>query len=161
MCTVQFEGNVNPPSKNPQITTQTPHQDPHPRTQGKRMRVTFYDDYAHHPTEVSATLSGARVRHPAAEIWLVLQPHMHERLAAFLPQFANALARADRVFVTDVYAARGQDQNPEDLEGPLGTGPRELAAAVERLVEIWSADPNLLTLRRPPGDPKLAAVQGD
>ena len=66
------------------------------------------DDYAHHPTEVRATLSAAR-RCPHRRIWCVFQPHTYSRTRSLLDEFANALALADEIVVTDIYAAREVD----------------------------------------------------
>ncbi len=83
---------------------------------GRRFQVhgtfhgaTVIDDYAHHPTEIRATLGAARLRFPGARIWAVFQPHTFTRTRALLDEFAAAFAQADRVLVTDIYAAREQD----------------------------------------------------
>lgn len=67
--------------------------------------VTVIDDYAHHPTEISATLSAAK-DYPHRELWCVFQPHTYTRTKAFLNEFADALSAADHVILTDIYAAR-------------------------------------------------------
>jgi len=66
----------------------------------------MYDDYAHHPTEIAATLSGARELYPKKKITIVFQPHLYSRTKLLLSQFASALGKADSVVVTDIYAAR-------------------------------------------------------
>ncbi|MDR0406017.1 MAG: UDP-N-acetylmuramate--L-alanine ligase [Clostridiales bacterium] len=67
--------------------------------------AAVYDDYAHHPTEITATLNAAKnIRHN--KIWCVFQPHTYSRTKALLDGFAESLAAADRVIITDVYAAR-------------------------------------------------------
>ena len=71
--------------------------------------VTVVDDYAHHPSELRATLRAARDRHPGRRLWAVFQPHTYSRLRALLPEFADALREADRAMVLDVYAARETD----------------------------------------------------
>lgn len=71
--------------------------------------VTVIDDYAHHPTEVRATLAAARARYPGHTLWAVFQPHTFSRTAAMLPQMAASFDDADRVIVTDIYPAREQD----------------------------------------------------
>ncbi|MBI4673859.1 MAG: UDP-N-acetylmuramate--L-alanine ligase [Chloroflexi bacterium] len=83
---------------------------------GRRFQVhgTFHgavviDDYAHHPTEIRATLSAARMRYPHAKIWALFQPHTFSRTRALLDEFANAFEDADRVLVTEIYAARERD----------------------------------------------------
>jgi UDP-N-acetylmuramate--alanine ligase len=73
---------------------------------GEAAGVLMIDDYAHHPTEIDATLRAARASHPGRRLVAVFQPHLFSRTRDFHPQFGTALALADRVFVTDVYAAR-------------------------------------------------------
>lgn len=67
--------------------------------------VTMIDDYAHHPTEVAATIDAARIGHPR-RLWAIFQPHLYSRTEALYTEFGQALTGADRVVVTDVYAAR-------------------------------------------------------
>ncbi|MBX6387782.1 MAG: UDP-N-acetylmuramate--L-alanine ligase [Frankia sp.] len=71
--------------------------------------VEVIDDYAHHPTEIRATLAAARQRAGGRQVWAVLQPHTYSRLAALLHEFAAAFGGADRLYVTDIYAAREHD----------------------------------------------------
>ena len=70
--------------------------------------VTIIDDYAHHPSEIRATLQTA-ARCPHREIWCVFQPHTYTRTKAFLKEFAQALSLADHVVLADIYAAREQN----------------------------------------------------
>jgi UDP-N-acetylmuramate--alanine ligase len=70
--------------------------------------VLIIDDYAHHPTEIKATLSAARnVRHN--KLWLVFQPHTYTRTKALFNEFVDAFTEADVVILTDIYAAREKD----------------------------------------------------
>ena len=75
---------------------------------GRMHDVTIIDDYAHHPTEIKATLRTAQ-RVPHETIWCVFQPHTYTRTKALLPQFAEALSIADKVILADIYAARELD----------------------------------------------------
>lgn len=70
--------------------------------------VTVIDDYAHHPTEIEATLRAAR-NYPHAKTWCVFQPHTYTRTKALLLEFAHALTLADHVVLADIYAARETD----------------------------------------------------
>ncbi len=70
--------------------------------------VTIIDDYAHHPTEIRATLQAAAKR-PHKKLWCVFQPHTYTRTKALLPEFVSALSLCDCVILTDVYAAREKD----------------------------------------------------
>jgi UDP-N-acetylmuramate--alanine ligase len=67
------------------------------------------DDYAHHPTEIRATLAAARSNYPERRIWAVWQPHTYSRTRALLDDFMSAFSDADKVLVTPVYAARETD----------------------------------------------------
>ena len=73
--------------------------------------ISIFDDYAHHPTEIRATLSGARARFPKARIWAVWQPHTYSRTKMLFLDFARAFKDADKVIVTEVYAAREPKQD--------------------------------------------------
>jgi UDP-N-acetylmuramate--alanine ligase len=70
--------------------------------------ITIIDDYAHHPTEIKASLNAAK-NYPHNKLYVVFQPHTYTRTKAFLPEFAEALSLADKVILTDVYAAREKD----------------------------------------------------
>jgi len=67
--------------------------------------VTIIDDYAHHPTEIKATLTAAH-NYPHKKLWCVFQPHTYTRTNALLPEFADALSLADHIVLADIYAAR-------------------------------------------------------
>ncbi|HEX2094379.1 MAG TPA: UDP-N-acetylmuramate--L-alanine ligase [Longimicrobiaceae bacterium] len=73
---------------------------------GEAGEVLFVDDYAHHPTEIEATLRAARLAYPERRLVAVFQPHLYSRTRDFAAEFGRSLALADRVYVTDVYAAR-------------------------------------------------------
>ena len=74
--------------------------------------VTIIDDYAHHPTEIEATLKSVK-NIPCHTAWCVFQPHTYTRTKAFLKDFAKALSLADKVVLADIYAAREND--PGDI----------------------------------------------
>lgn len=70
--------------------------------------VTIIDDYAHHPTEITATLSAA-IKYPHKTLWCVFQPHTYSRTKEFLKDFAEALSLADRIVLADIFPARETD----------------------------------------------------
>lgn len=70
--------------------------------------VTIIDDYAHHPTEITATLQAAG-NYPHKSVWCVFQPHTYSRTKAFMKDFAKALSHADKVVLADIYASRETD----------------------------------------------------
>ncbi len=109
--------------------------------------LVLVDDYAHHPTEIVATLEAARTRYPGFTLWAVWQPHTYSRTRALLDRFATAFEQADRVVVTPVYAARE--------EAPPGFDPREVAQALQhpavQFVPHWEAAADYLQAQvRPP-----------
>lgn len=67
--------------------------------------ITIIDDYAHHPTEIAATLDAALAR-PHNRLICIFQPHTYTRTKAFLTEFALALSKADLIVLSDIYAAR-------------------------------------------------------
>lgn len=75
---------------------------------GIRNGVTIIDDYAHHPTEIAATLK-ASANYPHRKLWCVFQPHTYTRTKAFMKDFAQVLTLADEVVLADIYAARETD----------------------------------------------------
>ena len=70
--------------------------------------VTIIDDYAHHPTEIRATLTAAQ-KYPHKRLVLVFQPHTYSRTKAFLDDFAEVLSMADVIVLADIFAAREQN----------------------------------------------------
>lgn len=74
--------------------------------------VTVIDDYAHHPTEIAATLRTAQ-NYPHKTLWCVFQPHTYSRTKAFYKEMAKSLSLADKIILTDIFAAREKD--PGDI----------------------------------------------
>src|SRR5699024_6056690 len=104
---------------------------------GRAGGVRVVDDYAHHPTEVAATLAAARLAAGDRRVLVLFQPHLYSRTQAFAGEFATALEAADEVVVTDVYAARedpvaGVDGSliTEAMSGARYVADRTQAAAV-------------------------------
>ena len=92
-----------------------------------------YDDYAHHPTEVRATLEAARTLEPRRLV-VCFQPHLYSRTRMLAREFGRALALADLVVVLDVYRAR---ENPEDFRGVSGYLVAEAAADSAEGRPVW------------------------
>ncbi len=88
---------------------------------GERDGVTVIDDYAHHPTEIRATLKAA-LSHPHRKLWVIFQPHTYSRTKALFNDFADALSMADYVLLAEIYAARETDT--------LGISSAQLSEAV-------------------------------
>ncbi len=84
--------------------------------------VTIIDDYAHHPTEIQASLAAAK-NYPHREIWCVFQPHTYTRTKALFREFVDALCETDHVVLADIYAARETDT--------LGISSKDIADALK------------------------------
>ncbi|MCR4924597.1 MAG: UDP-N-acetylmuramate--L-alanine ligase [Lachnospiraceae bacterium] len=72
--------------------------------------ITLIDDYAHHPTEIRATLNAA-LNYPHKTLWTIFQPHTYSRTKSFFEDFAEVLSLSDRVIMADIYAARETDDH--------------------------------------------------
>jgi UDP-N-acetylmuramate--alanine ligase len=127
---------------------------------GEAGGVLVIDDYAHHPTELAATLAAARsaLRRP---ITAIFQPHLFSRTQQLMSEFAGSFEHADRVIITDIYPAR---------EAPIpGVTGEALAAAIrarERGKEVRFVSPKeaivpLLSAEAQPGDAVLVLGAGD
>jgi UDP-N-acetylmuramate--alanine ligase len=126
---------------------------------GEFSGVAVVDDYAHHPSELVATLSAARQAFPGRRLVAVFQPHLYSRTAAHGQAMGEALAAADLVFVTEIYPAREQ---------PIaGVSGRQVADAAERAgadacFEPTRADVGKTVYRAlKPGDVVLTLGAGD
>lgn len=75
---------------------------------GEAQKILVIDDYAHHPTEIRATLQAARSAYPSRRLIAVFQPHLFSRTRDFMREFAEALSGADAVVLADIYPAREQ-----------------------------------------------------
>ncbi len=88
---------------------------------GEAAGVMVIDDYAHHPTEIKATLAAARERYPERRVWAVFQPHTYSRTKALLSEFAASFGDVDQVVVTDIYPAREIDDLGVSSQALLAT----------------------------------------
>jgi UDP-N-acetylmuramate--alanine ligase len=128
---------------------------------GCRGGVTWIDDYAHHPTEVRASLAAVRRMYPGRRLWCVFQPHQASRTAALLDEFAESLHNADKLAVVGIFRAREPMARPGEVtEADLA------AAAAARGTDVldehrseWIAA--RLTRELRPGDVLITMGAGD
>jgi len=124
--------------------------------QGDAWGVTVIDDYAHHPTEIRATLTAARSRYPTRRLWAVWQPHTYSRTRTLQTEFIHSFDSADRIIVTEVYAAR--EKNPGysavQLVAQMPAGRTRFAASLDAAVEQ-------LLEQLQPGDVLIVLSAGD
>jgi UDP-N-acetylmuramate--alanine ligase len=107
------------------------------QVRGEVNGITIIDDYAHHPTEITATLAGARARYSERRIWAVWQPHTYSRTKTLFLEFARAFKDADEVIVTEVYAAREPKEEFTSAE-VVSTMPHLSARYIATLPEVTS-----------------------
>lgn len=114
-----------------------------------------FEDYAHHPTELRATIRAARSTFPGSRVLCVFQPHTYSRTAELLPDFASALSGADSVFLLPIYSARETDT--------LGMSSELLASRIPGAVAFPSFEVARDALRDclKPGDVLLITGAGD
>jgi UDP-N-acetylmuramate--alanine ligase len=110
-------------------------------------KTLVYDDYAHHPDEIKATLSGARLKYPNKKIVAVFQPHLFSRTKQLLKEFSEAFENADYAYILPIYAARekfDESIKSADLVDMLRKNGREADTIEEKelpsLVEKFSED---------------------
>src|SRR5215207_6971638 len=119
-------------------------------TVGEAGGVLFVDDYAHHPTELEATLRAARAAHPDRRLVAVFQPRLYSRTRDFAREFGNALALADVAFLTDVYAAR--EKPIEGVTGEMIAAPAREAGVDLRYVADRAEVVDAVAAELRPGD---------
>jgi UDP-N-acetylmuramate--alanine ligase len=106
---------------------------------GEAGGVLVVDDYAHHPSEIRATLRAAREWYPSRRIWAVFQPHTFSRTKALLGDFAASFGVADEVIILDVYPARETDSlgiSSDDLRRRVPRGCRAAALPADAVDEL-------------------------
>jgi UDP-N-acetylmuramate--alanine ligase len=118
--------------------------------------ISIIDDYAHHPTEIKATLAGARARYPERRIWAVWQPHTYSRTQTLFLEFARAFKDANEVIVTEVYAAREPKSDFTSAE-IVSTMPHLSARYIKTLSEVTQ----YLFKNLQPGDVVIVLSAGD
>ncbi len=120
--------------------------------------VQVFDDYAHHPTEISATLAAVRtvLGDSGGRCIVVFQPHLYSRTKAFAAEFGRALDAADEVFVLDVYGAREQP-----LAGVSGASVAEYVSVPVRYLPDFSAVAEQVAAAAAPGDVIVTMGAGD
>lgn len=121
--------------------------------------ITIIDDYAHHPTEIAATLDAARAAYPGRRLVVAFQPHLYSRTRDFAPDFGRVLAMADVLMLADLYPAR-----EKPIEGVSAALVRDAAAANGRPV-AWAGDraelASALAARVRDGDVVITVGAGD
>jgi UDP-N-acetylmuramate--alanine ligase len=122
---------------------------------GEMNRIVVVDDYAHHPTEIRATIAAARARYPSRRLWVVWQPHTYSRTQALFTEFTTAFSDADEVIVTEIFPSRELKQNYSSKQ-VVDAMPRQ-ARFIAGIAEVS----NYLVSNLRPGDILLVLSAGD
>jgi UDP-N-acetylmuramate--alanine ligase len=129
-------------------------------TRGVWRGAKVVDDYAHHPTEVTATLEAARQAFPGAVIHAIFQPHLFSRTRHLAVEFGRSLLGADKAIVTDIYPSREQPEPgvTSDLvvEAARRSGHRDVRSCAD-----WRKVPPMLAAEVQEGDVILTLGAGD
>jgi UDP-N-acetylmuramate--alanine ligase len=119
--------------------------------------VTVIDDYAHHPTEIQATIAAARQQFGDRRLWAIWQPHTFSRTKLLLPEFGSSFADVDRVIIMDIYRSRETDtlgMHASDIVSEMQHPNAEYIGQKEEVVDY-------LLDRVRPGDVILTLGAGD
>jgi len=106
-------------------------------------KLSYIDDYAHHPAELSSAISSMRDIFPGRKLTAIFQPHLYTRTRDFAPEFAEALSKVDKLILLDIYPAR-----EEPIPGVTSemifkdvTAPEKVLIKKEELMELLSEEP--------------------
>lgn len=127
---------------------------------GKRDRVILLDDYAHHPTEVSATLTAVRRMYPDRKVCCIFQPHQALRTARLLDEFAKSLQNVDQLIIADIFHARQEKILTGITAADLAARTRRTGLPVadfheiDQIAERWSdlVEPGMILITMGAGD---------
>ncbi len=127
----------------------------------RRGSILVIDDYAHHPTEITATIEAVTSAHPGRRLVVVFQPHLYSRTRDFMDGFSTSLAAADVLVVTGIYPAR-EEPIPGVLASDIVIGASKLNANGTSVFVPDKADvPRTVAALSQPGDIALFLGAGD
>ncbi len=123
--------------------------------------IVVVDDYAHHPTEVSATLDAVRQMFPGRRLWCVFQPHQASRTERLLDELAASLQNTDRVLVAEIFRAREGPPHPGEVTAAVLA--RQVRAGGGATLDVHAGEEiaGVLETHLLPGDVLLTVGAGD
>ena len=124
---------------------------------GEARGVTVVDDYAHHPTEIKATLAAARRRFAGHSLWVMFQPHTYSRTRTLLAEFATSFADAQHVIVVDIFRSREAPDNSISAADIV----KKMNHADARHIPTLAEAADYLAAHLRPGDVLLTLGAGD
>lgn len=126
----------------------------------EKSKAKVYDDYAHHPSEIRATLSGARELAGENKIWAVFQPHLYSRTKQLFTEFSESFANADEVILADIYAAR-EIADPETSSARLAQASKNRSGEPAKYFASFSEIADYLKQNVKSGDLVITMGAGD
>ncbi|MEK7555481.1 MAG: UDP-N-acetylmuramate--L-alanine ligase [Patescibacteria group bacterium] len=123
------------------------------KTKSCKLKADVYDDYAHHPTEIKATLSGVRQKYPKSKIICVFQPHQVKRLKALFKEFTKAFDSADDLILLDIFKVAGRD--PSINSGLVPSTSNYSSQKLAEVIEKRKTSPSVFYLKNPKNLPKI------
>lgn len=127
---------------------------------GVKQGVQYYDDYAHHPTEIQATLKALREWHPQAKVYAIFQPHTYSRTKALLKEFSMSFSDANEVLLLDIFASAREEADANTSSDILAQELQNNHIQVQNLHSVQQAF-EYLKLEVKPGDVVITLGAGD
>ncbi len=119
---------------------------------GTKRGITVIDDYAHHPTEIQATLAAVKQRFPNRRIWCIYQPHSHNRTIRLFDGFVGAFRDADKLILTEVYDVAGRENERRISAKKLVAPIKQRSGQNAEFIKNLHAIPKALLSRLEPQD---------
>jgi len=128
---------------------------------GKVGQITVLDDYAHHPTEIRASLSAIRQLYQPRRLWCVFQPHQYSRTRFFLDEFASSFTLADVTIVPQIYFVRDSEQSRRQVNAEVLVDRLRQAGSEAVFIDDFDAICEYLKRQVGPGDVVVTMGAGD
>lgn len=113
--------------------------------------ISIFDDYAHHPTEIRATLAGARAQYPNSSIWVAFMAHTYSRTKELLDDFATAFADASHVIINDIYGS-ARETAATDINGKILADRIKIHTPDTRYIASFDETAAVIRKQAKPGD---------
>ena len=128
---------------------------------GQEKGILVVDDYAHHPTEIQASLRAVRERYQPARLWCVFQPHQHSRTRFLMKDFARSFGQADTVLLPQIYFVRDSETERANVSGGDLAAQIRLQGGDAQFLDTFERILDHLRAHVQPGDLVLTMGAGD
>ena len=128
---------------------------------GRFGEITVLDDYAHHPTEIRASLAAIRQKYPSKQIWCIFQPHQYSRTRFLLDDFAESFKLADVTIVPDIYFVRDSESARKEINAQILVDRMQANGTQALFIESFEAICDYLKNNVGPGELVVTMGAGD